>query len=387
MRSVCVRPRASAQEPKRRALETSGTLACNSVRAKRPMPKAKNAPPPVAPTVKAAPSDDLEAIADLLSTAVPRLQEAARALRAQENNQREAIQELTLQSAAKDARIAQLEALVAEADARSERSRAIHAEFEKRLLEEQQRWQATLQSSQGRAPTLGVSATAASPQTGKRHHGNKELQANKSPLLQRPTAQNSLLPERPATHATPRGRPSTTPSAGTNASSSSSTLANAPAASEEHLALPAPRGSKQSPPNAPSPAAFRDTTLKTMATPRTRAVVSPAGGVAQSGAADSLQGNQTPRSTTPSPGMPKFTSSPSPPLGSVSTPKGSRMLEASSFIASANSQRASPAGSAPDTPGRSSTSNGATPPSSRGTTISRPTPSITLGVGNDLLKA
>ena len=104
------------------------------------MPKAKSAPPPVAPTMKAAPSDDLEAIADLLSTAVPRLQEAARALRAQENNQREAIQELTLQSAAKDARIAQLEALVAEADARSERSRAIHVEFEKRLLEEQQRW-------------------------------------------------------------------------------------------------------------------------------------------------------------------------------------------------------------------------------------------------------
>jgi hypothetical protein len=342
------------------------------------MPKGRSAlPPPVAAEVKTSPADDLDVIADLLSKAIPRLHDAARALRAQEHSQRETIQELTSQSAAKDARIAQLEALVAEADARSERSRAIHAEFEKRLLEEQQRWQATLESSQ-KHTTSNVSAAAASAQIGKRPHGN-----SKSPLSQRPAAQNPLLPERPATNATPRSRPSTAPSPGpgTNAA-----LANAPSPSEDRLALPAPRSSsKPSPPNALSISPFRDTTLKTMATPRTRADVRPASGAVQSGTSNvPPASNQTPRNGTPNPSLPKTSPSASSPLGSTSPQKSSSTIDTS--IAPANSQRISPAGSAPDTPGRSQTSSGAaTPLSSRGTTPART--SVVLGGNSDLLKA
>ena len=68
----------------------------------------------------------------------------------------------TCKQSSKDARIAQLEELVAEANARDTRSKMIHEEFEKRLSDESQRWAerhaALISGMVGSTPPPGISS-------------------------------------------------------------------------------------------------------------------------------------------------------------------------------------------------------------------------------------
>lgn len=335
------------------------------------MPKAKSVLPVAAASAAAAasPFDDLDEIANILGSLVPKLQEATRALRARDSKQQKTFEELSSQVAAKDARIAQLEALVAEANARSERSRAIHAEFERRLLDDEQRWQATLANSQGLSAGIATVAMMGSEKSAKemggtgKSHGSRDalvkgqrVRNDGNPLLQRTSSPDELVPERPAT--TPRTR--TTP--GTAAHSTSEPL----------LALPAPRGNK---PSSPPTAPFRETTLKTMATPRTGSNRS--GGLHAAGipatvttacGGNATNGMQTPQSNG---------------LSTISLPTGPSPAAPPTPASSHGS-------SAPATPGRGQARGSSPPLSSRGGgagAIRSSSPARPSSAGGDELKA
>ena len=248
-------------------------------RGTRPSPAtaAASLPPPVS-----TPYDEVDAILAALSTLAPRLQDAVSALRVREQSLLQAheaeVQQLGAQAAAKDARIAQLEDLVAEANARDTRSRAIHAEFERRLMDEQQRWQERLLGGSGAAVTsvagevivtpmkggLPPSKTRSSPGTREQQRkGPRHGDRNEGAVTLGALPTDALLPVSPPPEASPAPLP--------------------------------PRNSKPMPKAAP----FRDTTLMPAASPRMGARFHPAAGVGVKPSPHATHGTESPATSTP----------------------------------------------------------------------------------------
>ena len=114
------------------------------------------APEPAAPST---PLDELDQLAATLCSLGPRLQQTIKAMREQESSQRAAYEELIK---AKDARIQQLEALV---QASIEAKRNTATDFERRLSDEQQRFEEQQAALLGRAG-FGASVRSGSPKKG-----------------------------------------------------------------------------------------------------------------------------------------------------------------------------------------------------------------------------
>ena len=248
------------------------------------------------------PFDALDVIFAELSALAPRLQAVTGALRARDADLERQIQNLQEQSASKDARIAQLEELVAEANARDTRSKMIHEEFEKRLSDESQRWAerhaALISGMVGSTPPPGISSQNATMVGGTKgatgtpngRKGSGHTSASNSltkKQSQDPTSSHMLIAQNVATASlTPEatsfsaGRPPSKP--GTDHAGMATTLVFEKASAS----LPISSTAALIPANSTSPATagrgrtasqskappVRETLLGPVATPRQRAL-------------------------------------------------------------------------------------------------------------------